>query len=188
MSAPDFFHEPRIEMERLGALVRADRQKRDMSQGSYARLLTVAAGPVVDVPQLSRIERGQYVPEPLVGQAITVLLGYETPLQAPTPARRTDPATSHQNRPSASTDIHHSILAILAHYPDGLAHFEIINIYRSRIDIYAGDDLYPECTDQRIRTATHELVDAGHVVAGDEYHTNSRGRKCKTWRRLSILK
>ena len=184
---PDLFEDIREEMATLGARVKAHRLEREMSQGSYARLLTLAAGPTVDVPQLSRIERGQLVPEPHVGQAITELLRHQTPLQAPTPARNTDPATSHQNRPSANTNIHHSILAILAHYPDGLAHFEIINIYRSRTDIYVGDDLYPECTDQRIRTATRELVDAGHLVAGDEYHTNSRGRKCKTWRRPTIV-
>ena len=183
---PDLFSRARDDLGALGSRVRADRLDRDMSQESYARLLTVAAGPTVDVPTLSRIERGQMVPEPYVGQAITQLLSHYTPLQTPTPARNSDPATSHQNTPTANTEVHKGILSILKHYPDGLAHFEIIEYYRKRQGVY--EDAYPEATDQRIRTATKELVIAGRVEMGEETHTNNRGRKCHTWRQSSPSK
>ena len=98
---------------------------------------------------------------------------------APTPARNTDPDTSHTNRPTSNTEVHKGILSVLKHYPDGLAHFEIINVYNARTGIY--EDAYPIATPQRIRTATRELVNAGKVEATGAHHTNARGRKCKTW-------
>ena len=179
MALPDLWLEHREAMESLGAQVRADREQREMSLDLYAETLVVAAGVPVNGPWLSRIERGQGVPSGPIAQSLSILLAQQTPLQAPTPARNSDPATSHQNQPTANTEVHKGILTILKHYPDGLAHFEIIEYYRKRGGIY--EDAYPECTDQRIRTATRELVNAGQVVAGDEHHTNSRGRKCKTW-------
>ena len=82
MRAHDVFEKARFNLTELGKRVRQDRMHRDLSQTEYARMLSRGLGETIDVPQLSRIERGQLVPSPLLGQAITTLFR-ENHLQCP---------------------------------------------------------------------------------------------------------
>lgn len=182
MKAPDHWEELREMIMDLAIKVKNERLRRQMSQPEFVEAL--GALPGWHVPALSQIEGGSRLPPRAVSEQLTQALlqapEADREVRSPTPARNTDPDTSRTNRPTASTKVHEGILSILNHYLDGgLAHFEIVNIYNARTGIY--EDAYPIATPQRIRTAVRELVDAGKAEAGDEYHTNARGRKCKTW-------
>lgn len=175
----DAWSASRRQLHDLGLAVRADRDERDMSQMSYARLISVASGVTVDHTMVSRIERGQLVPEYAVGAALSILLRLEEKaLQAPTPARTTDPATSHENGPSANTAVHAGVRMILS--KNGrLPHFKIVEIYTDWM--HMDPAMFPPATPQRIRTATHELVEANMVENSGHRRKNERGRSCIEW-------
>lgn len=179
MSLYDAWSGPRRQLHDLGLAMRADRDERGMSQASYALLISAASGTTVDHTAVSRMERGQLVPDYSVGSALSMLLRLEEKaLQAPTPARLTDPATSHENGPSANTAVHAGIRMIL-NRNGKQPHFELVRIYTDWMEMDAA--MFPPATPQRIRTATHELVQAGFVENSGTRRKNERGRSCIEW-------
>ena len=129
-----------------------------------------------NVPTLSLVESGRSVPSPTLAEALTTYLGAalqdHMPIVAPTPGRSSDPVTSHTNRPVRATWVHEIILQQLELIGPS-THFEMIDRWSV--------EGYRFATEQRIRTATKELVTAGRVHATDQTRPNSRGRNCTVW-------
>lgn len=90
--------------------------------------------------------------------------------------RSTDPLTSHEAADLSDTAASQlEVMRILAHADRPLSDGEI---YREHL---AAPVLNPwSFSDSRLRTARHELVVEGRVVAAGEGRT-SKGRRCKTW-------
>lgn len=90
--------------------------------------------------------------------------------------RSTDPLTSHEAADLSDTAASQlEVMRILEHADRPLSDGEI---YREHL---AAPVLNPwSFSDSRLRTARHELVEAGSVVEAGEGRT-SKGRRCKTW-------
>ena len=90
-------------------------------------------------------------------------------------ARVTDPDTSHEARDSitatkAAASCEEVLRILRTHGP--LTDEQISGHHRAQWIV--------EFSDSRLRTARHELVEAGHVVDAGEGLTRS-GRRCKKW-------
>lgn len=180
----DPWQQSRTHAEAAGSMVRLVRERRGISQGAAARELD-PDGDIkeITVPNFSRWENGTMIPSSTVGQLIHQwLLQHAEPSEivTPTPARGSDPETSQKNKPSTSTVVHWAICEVLRMYPDGLPDFHLIPIYNSRSQ--HDQNTYPPVTEQRLRTARHELVEAGLVYGTERTLMNARGRACTVWR------
>ena len=179
----DLWADIRTDLVVLGADVAEKRRSLGLAQQELVDIIEPNKVAGWDVPTLSRIEAGRHAPSAHIGSKLSqwLLQGSERTniVSFPTPARSTDPDTSHTNRPTADTRVHQGVKEILRAYPGGLAHFEIVKVYLDRT-VY-NEDHYPRATEQRIRTATKELVDVGQVYRTGYKRKNDNGRACIVW-------
>lgn len=187
----DQWKDARTQATIQGTLMRQGREQQSISQAKLAHILDPdGIYKNITVPNVSRWENGELIPPAFVAELIHDWLlqarpGYE--LRFPTPARATDPETSHENAPSTNTQVHWAICEILRMYPDGLTDFEIKQKYASRLAARSSsrqltERLYPDVTEQRLRTARAELVTAHRAHNSGQTRTNDRERNCIVWR------
>ena len=156
----------------------------------------------VDVSMLSRIERGEAIPDPDAGQRLSSWLhqthlqtpysdetgpvGLSHPIVTPTPPRGTHPDTSRDAMVSVDRDnaraIHRWIISELGRADFGMTHEELWNTHRSdlRWARYA-EDLPPKASQSGLRTRVSELVRGGVVKDSGERRPMSTGRKAIVW-------
>lgn len=184
MSGVDPWQNARGIAEMSGTLMRQGRKHKGISQAQLARELDPdGIYKWITVPNISRVENGELIPPQFVAEMIHKWVlqarpGYE--LRTPTPARATDPETSHKAAPSTNTQVHWGLTEVLRMYPHGLPDFKIEAIYNSRAQHHPNQ--YPPVTAQRLRTARHELVEAGRVADSGTTTLNDRMRACTNWR------
>ena len=186
----DLWADIRNDLITLGADVAEQRRSLGLAQQELVDIIEPNKVSGWDVPTLSRIEAGRHAPSAHIGTRLSQWLlqtsGRSNVAHFPTPARSTDPDTSHTNRPTADTQVHGGVKEILRHYEGGLAHFEIVKVYLDRNVYYP--EVYPQATEQRIRTATKELVDIGEVYRTGYKRKNDNGRACIVWALRSTAK
>jgi hypothetical protein len=89
--------------------------------------------------------------------------------------RRSDPITSHEA--ADSNNLAESSAVVLAlmrlNAPMGMADWEIFHDHQLEGGKY---------TEQRLRTARHELVESGQIEDSGDTTVTMRGRKCTVWR------
>jgi len=179
----DLWSGVRADLVGLGADVAEARRSLGLAQQELVDIIEPNKVPGWNVPMLSNIEAGKACPSAYIGMRLSTWVlqvsGRDNIRPFPTPARNTDPDTSHTNRPTADTQVHEGVKEILRHYEGGLAHYEIVKVYLDRQVYYP--EVYPKATEQRIRTATKELVDIGQVYRTGYKRKNDNGRACIVW-------
>ena len=184
MSGVDPWQNARGIAQMSGTLMRQGRTHKKISQAELARQLDPdGEHKWITVPNISRVENGELIPPPDVAMRIHEWVlqarpGYE--LRYPTPARATDPETSHRAAPSTNTQVHWGLTEVLRMYPNGLPDFKLEPLYNQRSSTHPQE--YPRVTPQRLRTARHELIEAGRVVDTGKTELNARFRACTIWR------
>ena len=180
----DQWEQARGQAQMAGMLMRQGREHQGISQSKLAHILDPdGVYKNITVPNVSRWENGELIPPAFVAELIHEWLlqarpGYE--LRYPTPARATDPETSHNAAPSTNTQVHWGLTEVLRMYPHGLPDFKLESLYNQRSSTHPKQ--YPQVTPQRLRTARHELVEAGRVEDTGKTELNARFRACTIWR------
>lgn len=93
-------------------------------------------------------------------------------------ARRSDPLTSHEAADSNNTAAsRREVVEVLTWAACDLSDEAIVSAHERR---FLGGRVGVRFTPSRLRTARHELAEAGVVVEVGEARTRT-GRRCKTW-------
>lgn len=185
--ASDAWTGAREQTEILGRWLRRERERRNMF------LLDVAQPLGIDKPTLSRIERGEVVPNPALGEQLTVWALQQSEQPDVPVARTTDPETSHEAAASVKEVTISATRRAILEYLD-----QFRNEIYDQSDIFGGtvaeittdeaiahhleDNTSVSCSRSGVSTRRLELQRAGFVEdSGSRGHTMG-GRRAIAWR------
>lgn len=187
----DHWAYPRYRATGIGERLRQTRHAAGLALLDVAGLMWETVP--LTVSELSRIERGQVIPSPEQGRALTAWMSSQDRLQiaqgiaipdaavdhyiaTPTPPRGTHPDTSRKAAMSVDRDnaraIHRWIIEQLTDHPDGLTHEQMWTLH------FPAD---PKSSQSGLRTRVSELVRGGVVQDSGRTRTMSTGRQAIVW-------